>query len=319
MLIKMKELFLPLLKTKNQTMKRILFITLLFASVAAFSQDTIRVGNWTIMGKVSLNISQSYFANWSAGGTSSFAPIGKYNMSANYKKGRHEWNNWLDLALGYNLFFDVAPMKTDDKIEYITSYRYQLAKSWYFTVLGKFATQFAKGYDYSVDSTVYISKFMAPAYTDIGPGITYQPVDWFSVYFSPVTPAWIIVGDQRLADEGAFGLDPAVYDAGVLVSHAKKVKSMFGAKMMIVLKKEVAKNITVGTKLELFSDYLDNPQNIDVNWQVLIGLKVNDWLSIDLQTTLLYDDDIMITDKNGNIGPRTQFWETLMISIGYAF
>lgn len=320
MLIKMKELFLPLLKTKNQTMKRILFITLLFASVAAFSQDTIRVGNWTIMGKVSLNISQSYFANWSAGGTSSFAPIGKYNMTANYKKGRHEWNNWLDLALGYNLFFDVAPMKTDDKIEYITSYRYQLAKSWYFTVLGKFATQFAKGYDYSVDSTVYISKFMAPAYIDLGPGITYQPVDWFSVYFSPVTPAWIIVDDQRLADEGAFGLDPAVYDtAGVLISHAKKVKSMFGAKMMIVLKKEVAKNITVGTKLELFSDYLDNPQNINVNWQVLIGLKVNDWLSIDLQTTLLYDDDIMITDKNGNIGPRTQFWETLMISIGYAF
>lgn len=301
-------------------MKRILFITLLFASFAAFSQDTIRVGNWTIMGKVSLNISQSYFANWSAGGTSSFAPIGKYTMTANYKKGRHEWNNWLDLALGYNLFLDVAPMKTDDKIEYITNYRYQLAKSWYFTVLGKFATQFAKGYDYSVDSTVYISKFMAPAYTDIGPGITYAPVDWFSVYFSPVTPAWIIVGDQRLADEGAFGLDPAVYDtAGVLVSHAKKVKSMFGAKMMIVLKKEVAKNITVGTKLELFSDYLDKPQNIDVNWQVLIGLKVNEWLNIDLQTTLLYDDDIMITDKNGNIGPRTQFWETLMISIGYAF
>ncbi len=301
-------------------MKKILFITLLFASVAAFSQDTIRVGNWTIMGKVSLNISQSYFANWSAGGISSFTPIGKYTMTANYKKDRHEWNNWLDLALGYNLFLDVDPLKTEDKIEYITSYRYQLAKSWYFAVLGKFASQFAKGYDYSVDSTNYISKFMAPAYIDVGPGITYEPKDWFTVYFSPVTPAWIVVNDQKLADEGAFGLDAAVYDtAGILVSHAKKVKSMFGAKMMIVLKKEVAKNITLGTKLELFSDYLDNPQNIDVNWQVLVGMKVNNWLNIDLQTTLLYDNDIMITDKNGNIGPRTQFREVLMVSIGYTF
>ncbi len=44
-----------------------------------------------------------------------------------------------------------------------------------------------------------------------------------------------------------------------------------------------------------------------------------DWLNIDLQTTLLYDDDIMITDKDGNIGPRAQFREFLMISVGYTF
>lgn len=88
---------------------------------------------------------------------------------------------------------------------------------------------------------------------------------------------------------------------------------------MMVLAKEVYKNITVGTKLELFSDYLNKPQNIDVNWQVLIGLKVNDWLNVDIQTTLLYDDDIQITDSDGNIGPRVQFRQLLMISIGYAF
>lgn len=301
-------------------MKKILIITLLFTSVAAFSQDTIRVGNWIMMGKVSMNFSQSYFSNWLAGGTSNLTAIGKYTMTANYKKDRHAWNNWIDLALGYSLFLDVDPLKTEDKIEYITSYEYQLRKNWYFTVLGKFASQFAKGYDYSVDSTNYISKFMAPAFIDIGPGITYQPEDWFMVYLSPATPAWIVVDDQKLADEGAFGLTPAVYDTdGTLISHAKKVKSMFGAKLMMVLSYEIVENVKVGTKLELFSDYLNNPQNIDVNWQVLIGLKVNNWLNVDLQTTLLYDDDIMITDKNGNTGPRTQFREILMISIGYTF
>ena len=301
-------------------MKRFLLITFLFATLASFSQDTIKKGNWIITGKVSMNLSQSYFANWSQGGINNLTTIGKYTMSANFEKNKHSWNNWLDLGLGYSLFLDAEPLKTEDKIEYITTYNYKFHKNWYLTVLGKFATQFAKGYDYEVDSTNYISNFMAPAYSDIGVGITYEPVDWFLVYLSPVTAAWIIVNDQKLADEGSFGLTPAVYDTnGVLISHAGKVKSMFGAKMMIVLKKEIVKNISVGTKLELFSDYLDNPQNIDVNWQALISLKVKDWLSVDLQTTLLYDDDVMITDKDGNVGPRTQFREFLMISIGYAF
>lgn len=301
-------------------MKRLLLIAILLTSFSVYSQDTIQIGNWTIMGKVSMNLSQSYFSNWSAGGVSNLTTIGKYNMTANYKKNRHEWTNYLDLALGYSIFLEEEPLKTEDKIEYITSYRYQLHKNWYFTVMGKFATQFARGYDYAIDSTDYISKFMAPAWADIGPGIMYEPTDWFFVNFSPVTPAWIIVNDQKLADAGSFGLDPATYDdEGMLVSHAKKVKSMFGAKMMIVVAKEVAKNITLGTKLELFSDYLNEPQNVDVNWQVLIGLKVNDWLNVDLQTTLLYDNDIMITDSDGNVGPRAQFREFLMLSVGYTF
>ena len=301
-------------------MKKLLLVLLITSSFGLYAQDTIKVGNWMITGKASLNLSQVYFNNWSAGGTSNLTFIGKYTMSANYEKERHAWTNWLDLALGYTVFLETEPMKTEDKIEYITSYRYQLHKNWYFTVMGKFATQFAAGYDYAVDSTDYISNFLAPAYVDIGPGIMYEPVDWFFVNLSPITSAWIIVDDQKLADEGAFGLEPAVYDdEGNLVSHAKRSKFMFGAKLMTVLSYEIVKNVNVGTKLELFSDYTNDPMAIDVNWQVLIGLKVNDWLNVDLQTTLLYDEDMMITDSDGNTGPRVQFRELLMLSVGFAF
>lgn len=302
-------------------MKRILLLLITFSTLTVYSQnDTIRVGNWTIMGKVSMNFSQSYFSNWSAGGTNSFTGIGKYEMSANLQKDKNAWNNWLYLSLGYSVFADTDPLKTDDKIEYITSYTYQFAPVWLFSIMGKFSSQFAKGYDYAVDSSTYISKFMAPGNFDIGPGIQYKPNDWFMLNFSPATAAWIVVNDQGLADAGAFGLQPAEVDtAGNIITHADKVKTMFGAKLMAVLQKEVAKNITIGTKLELFSDYLDNPQYIDVNWQVLIGLKVNSWLNIDLSTELIYDNDIMITDKDGNTGPRTQFKELLLISVGFAF
>ncbi|MBW2220729.1 MAG: hypothetical protein JRF40_14765, partial [Deltaproteobacteria bacterium] len=158
-----------------------------------------------------------------------------------------------------------------------------------------------------------------PGYFDIGPGITYKPNDWFSVNFSPATAAWIVVSDQALADSGSFGLEPGYVGSDGNYIHAKKVKTMFGAKVMAVLQKEVAKNITLGTKLELFSDYLDNPQNIDINWQVLVSLKVNSWLNVDLSTELIYDDDVMITDKDGNTGPRTQFKELLLLSVGFAF
>jgi hypothetical protein len=300
-------------------MKKLISLVLLFSTLSLFSQnDTIQLGNWTIMGKVSMNFSQSYFSNWSAGGTSSFTGIGKYNMSVNYKKNKHAWNNWLNLSLGYSVFQDVSPLKTDDKIEYITSYTYDLPKNWKFSVMGKFASQFAKGYDYTKDSTNYISKFMAPGYADIGPGVQYKPNDWFMINISPATASWIIVNDEGLADAGSFGLDPAD-TAGNVITHAKKVKMMFGAKILTTIQKEIAKNITLGTKLELFSDYLDHPENIDVNWQVLIGLKVNSWLNVDLSTELLYDNNVMITDKNGNRGPRTQFKEMLLISVGFAF
>lgn len=160
---------------------------------------------------------------------------------------------------------------------------------------------------------------MAPAYIDIGPGISYKPSDHFMVNFSPVTPRWIVVIDQDLANQGAFGLTPADSVNGI-VQNAKRVKSQFGAKLLLTLNYEVVKNVNLSSKLELFSDYLDNPQNIDVNWQVLVDLKVNSWLNVTFSTELIYDDDVIIKDANDVLlGPRTQFKQMLMIGVGYTF
>lgn len=299
-------------------MKKFLLLGLLFISFAVHSQnDTTK--NWKTEGKASLNFSQSYFSNWSAGGENSLTAIGKYTMKANYKKEKHSWNNWIDLAFGYNLIGKSDPMKTEDKIEFISSYNYDIKKNWQFSTVLTFKSQFAKGYEYSKDSTNSISGFMAPAYIDIGPGISYKPSDHFMVNFSPVTPRWIVVIDQDLANQGAFGLTPADSVNGI-VQNAKRVKSQFGAKLLLAVNYEVAKNVNLSSKLELFSDYLDNPQNIDVNWQVLVDLKVNSWLNVTFSTELIYDDDVIIKDANDvPLGPRTQFKQMLMIGVGYAF
>ncbi len=301
-------------------MKKSLLFILLISGLTAFSQtDTIK--NWTIEGKASLNFSQSYFSNWSAGGESSIASIGKYTMTANYLKNKHSWNNWLDLALGYNIIGSADPMKTEDKIELVSSYGYELKKSLYFSTFFTFKSQFSKGYDYTKDSTNHISGFMAPAFIDLGPGIKYQPNDIFLVNFSPATARWIVVNDQDLADAGSFGLEAAEMDTlGNIISHAKKVKTEFGAKLLMAVNYEVVKNVNVGSKLELFSDYLNNPQNIDVNWQVLVEMKVNSWLNVNISTELLYDDDTIIFDDNDvALGPRTQFKQMLMLGVGLTF
>ena len=301
-------------------MKKILLITLIITGLSAMAQnDTIKY--WKIKNKASLNLSQSYFSNWSAGGENTLATTGKFTNKSDYAKGKHKWDNWLDLALGYSLIGDNKAMKTDDKIEFISSYGYDVHDKLYATLLLTFRTQFANGYEYKKDSSIYISKFMAPGTVDIGPGMEWKANDHFMINFSLVTARWTIVNDQRLADAGSFGLDPAVKDtAGVIIEHAKKVKAMFGAKVLTAFKYEIFKNVNFATKLELFSDYLNNPQNIDVNWQTSLTLKVNSWLNVNITTELIYDDDVIIKDINGNpIGPRTQFNENMQLGLVVSF
>jgi len=301
-------------------MKKILLIVFIFSGFIAMSQtDTVKY--WKIDNKASLNFTQSYFSNWSAGGENTLSTTGKFTNNSNYAKGKHKWDNWLDLALGYSLIGDAKAMKTDDKIEFISGYGYQIHDDWYIAAFLTFRTQFANGYEYDKDSTLYVSKFMAPGKVDIGPGIEWKPSEYFFVYLSPVTARWIIVDDQRLADEGSFGLDPAVVDSnGVIIEHAKKVKTAFGAKVIAALKYEIFKNVEFGTKLELFSDYLDNPQNIDVNWQAGLTLKVNSWLNVNITTELIYDDDIMFDNTDGTgVGPRVQFNENMQLGLVVSF
>jgi hypothetical protein len=73
----------------------------------------------------------------------------------------------------------------------------------------------------------------------------------------------------------------------------------------------------VDTKLGLFSNYLENPQYVDVNWDLLITLKVNEYISASIQTQLIYDHDI-------KFGPdldesRVQFKELFGLGLSYNF
>ncbi len=181
------------------------------------------------------------------------------------------------------------------------------------------------GFNYPDDSTK-ISDLLAPAYLLGAVGLDYKPSDKFTAFVAPVTAKTTFVNDQVLADAGAFGVEKAVYDtAGNLLTAGKNIRTEFGGYIRLFYKVDVMKNVSLQTKLDLFSNYLENPQNIDVSWEVLISMKVNKYISATITTHLLYDDDTDISIDNNNdgiidrIGPRTQFKEVLGVGFSYKF
>lgn len=276
---------------------------------------------WTRSGDIGLNFSQSHLSNWAAGGDNALNWQGIFNYNANYAHENNKWDNNISLALGYSHLGDAKAIKTDDKIELNSLYGYKATEKLFYSLAFSFKTQFADGFDYKNESTNRISGFMVPAYATLGLGLEYVPNANFSINFAPLTGRITIVNDQDMADAGAFGVDPAEYDeiTGDKINDGKTTRFEFGAKMTAKLDVKIAENVNFNSKLELFSDYLKNPQNIDVDWQNLITMKVNSWLNANITAHLIYDDDIMITDKDGNKGPRTQFKEVLSIGLSYKF
>ncbi len=281
--------------------------------------------HWLVQGTSSLQFTQASFTNWAAGGQNSVGLVAWVNFKANYRNGKHVWGNTVDLGYGFNILgkgSDATYNKTNDKIELTTAYGYELHpnKKWYLTFLANFRSQFSAGYNYPDDSTV-VSTFMAPGYLIAGAGITYAPVKWFYVYLSPSSGRFTFVTDQRLADSGAYGVERSYIDSSGF-HHGKTARGEFGPYLRVDLNKDLAKNINISSTLELFTDYLHQFGNIDVNWSLLLSLKVNKWLAASIQTQLIYDDDInIVTDpvKQPKGGPRTQFKELLGVGLTYKF
>ncbi|MBI3136571.1 MAG: DUF3078 domain-containing protein [Bacteroidetes bacterium] len=280
---------------------------------------------WKKGGLTALNISQVGLTNWAAGGQSSVALNGIVSLYANLKKGSSTWDNTLDLGYGIlrqgsgvalkNGIF----LKTDDKIDLVSKYGRRASEKWYYAGLINFNTQSTPGYTYPNDSVV-ISRFMAPAYLLGAVGMDYKPKETFTAFISPITMKTTFINDDSLANAGAYGVTKAVYDDfGNLIVKGSRFRMEYGGYIRLSYKKTFMENVTLTSKLSLFSNYANNPQNIDVNWENLLELKVNKFISCNITTHLIYDDDISITDAKGNVGPRTQFKEVIGVGFSYKF
>ncbi len=273
--------------------------------------------NWKLESKFALNVTQSTFTNWASGGRNNISGLGFINSFADYKKNKIRWASTLSAGIGGIQYFDEDIEKTDDVLDMQSTFSYGLKDPWHISFLGGFRTQFLDGYSNPADS-IRSSTFMAPGYVNVSLGIEYIPNENLKVLLSPLSGKFTIVQDQTLADSGAYGVTPAEFSSmGVLLNPGKKYRAELGAYLRIMYKKDLMENISLRSRFELFTNYIENPQNIDVNGELILDFKVNKWFSANLQLNLVYDDDIKIEDRNGNIGPRTQFKQVIGLGINY--
>lgn len=281
--------------------------------------------SWDIGGIINIAFSQVSLTNWAAGGQNSIGLVSLVSAHANYKKNKISWLNSIDLGYGFQKLDNNPLQKSTDKIEATSNFGYTVFDHTLAGILVDFTSQFAPGYQYPNNDSVLLSKFMAPGYLTLAAGLTYKPNKALSVFLSPATLRYTFVEDQALADAGDFGVTAAVYDtSGKVITPGKKILLQAGAYFKGDYSTTVCKGINLTTDLSLFSNYLKNPQDIVVDWTTLIQMKVNKFISVTLNTELIYDQNVMIPIyNNDNIvigkGPRTQFKDVLGVGLAYNF
>jgi hypothetical protein len=293
------------------------------ANKKAFSDDTTHIAGWRTGGVFTLNAGQGSSKNWAAGAEKfSLSVAGYLSLYANYKSGKFKWDNTLDLGYAMVNTTSTGLRKTDDKIDLYSKAGRELSEKFSLAGVFNFRTQFAPGYDYNYLGKDYqkaTSDFMAPAYMIIAPGVDYHPVPYFNIFFSPVSARFVIVTNQPesyffpggvipAADGGGFELPLAALYG---VDPGKKVRAEVGGFASITFAKEVFKNVSYKSRLDLYSNYLNTqrftatgpgqllieqnqskPQNVDVFWTNLIVMKVNKFLNVTYNLDLIYDDDV---------------------------
>ena len=263
--------------------------------------------DWKIGAINSLNFSQMALSNWAAGGQGSVALNAYTDWSANMSKGKHRWDNRFQAAYGFIQPFGEQYKKSDDKLILDSKWGYQAYEKLFLSAAFNFLSQMTTGFDYPNNADpVEVSRFMSPAYFTLGLGVDYKPFNFMSINIAPLTGKLIVVTEPGLRLKYGNRED-------------QKVREELGAQIKIDLKKEIFQNVTLATDLTLFSNYVKDPQNIKVLWNLLIDMKVNKFFSANLRTNIIYDDTVLITDSNGAVGPRLQVKEVLGIGFTYSF
>lgn len=288
----------------KRNMKKSLLILAALLPLSLSAQESA----WSHSGLTGVNFSQTSFTNWSEGGENSMATNVYFNGSLNYKEGKTAWDNDLSANFGLNYTEATKWRKNIDNLNLSSKFGRQITEKLYYAALLDFKTQMGYGYDYSGEERKLTSKFLTPGYLNLSLGIDYKPNDHISIYYSPVA------GKMTLTNDTAFSKNYGV-DEG------KKTRFELGTTFKGTVNYSLMQDkLTLKSTLDLFTPYNDTFGNVDVNWDVLVGLNVTSLLTVTFQSTLKYDDDIKTFDDAGvQHGAKVQFKEILGVGLSYKF
>ncbi len=335
----------------------ILFLSL-FVSIDAFSQDvswmteepvdTVEVKEsqkdtvdldsvsgtqevmmfWTKENAVGVNFNEVAFINWNAGGNNSISALFHGNFERTYTKDLLNWKNVASFRYGLNAQEGRELRKSEDQLSFTSTAGYLRDSTSNFRYSAKFSfnTQFANGYRYP-NTDRPISKFMAPGYSFLGIGTEYtHPKEDLTIYLSPLTMKSTFVLDRKMANEGMYGVNPAIRDeAGNILRDGERVRMELGILLTSGYSATIFENVKLENQLTLYTDYLNKFGNIDVDWQLNVDMKVNNFIQASVGTHIRYDDDVKVKEdidgdgKLEELGPKVQFKQMLGVGVVYEF
>jgi len=289
-----------------------------FFSVAAAQSDggeadTTNADGWTVDAVTSLSASQAAYREWREGGVNSLTFVSSIDATA--EKRGEVWSQTHDARFAFGLINQEEQelRKSDDLIRLASNFRYQ--GSGFFatfkpTVAANLRTQFATGFNYTENpytdlapdnpraddnEPVRTSSFFAPAFIQEAIGLTYEPRDWFSVRLGVASKQTVVIDEDTRV----------LYD----VDRDQVARIEGGGDLEVNFNREIATNIRYKSRLGAFYavNAIDSPP--DVIWENLITMKVNDWLSTNLEFVALYDQ---------NTVDAIQLKEVLSVGVSFA-
>lgn len=264
-------------------MKKLLVIALFLGSFVANAQEEKKEEKkegWKKSGNISFLFNQSAFNNWLAGGTNNISGTLGLNYDFNYAKGDWTWDNKIIASYGLTKLRGQGTQKTDDRFELNSLAGKKASGNWYYSAFFNFKTQMS-----STDvGGVQQSHFFSPAYFQAGPGMLWKKHDNLKVNIAPATSKLVVV-------HGHFTENLPVGGAYFGVERGETVRYELGASVSGYYKFNLMENVSVENILNLYSNYLEEAQNVDIDYTVNVVMKINKYLSANLALQTIYDDN----------------------------
>ncbi|HLF64624.1 MAG TPA: DUF3078 domain-containing protein [Saprospiraceae bacterium] len=247
---------------------------------------------------------------------------GAIGFFANHLKNRFSWDNNVSLNFAVektgsgilpipNAKIRIPFKKSIDDLRLNSTAGYKVSANSQFSYAADlaFRSQFTPAYIGVEDGQIYtksiqnlgpyrnylVSQFFSPARASFGLGMKYDPTPVFSVVFTPATADVIIIENQYIANLGLHGTE---LKEGSTTEY-EKTRLGIGAKLSIkYMQNFFDEKLAWSSRLSLFSDYMHDPQNVDVDWTNELAFTIFRNIQFGYLSNLYYDDDILshVTD-----------------------
>lgn len=260
-------------------MKKILLLALSVQLSSSYAQNADQIqSNWTKKGVITFLANQSSFNNWIAGGVDNISGTLGLNYDFNYLIEHWTWDNKLIANFGITKIKGQEVQKSSDLLEFNSILGKKAKNLWHYSFFLNFKTQFADDLD---KDTKGPTRFLSPAYIQFGPGLFWKKSDNLKINFAPATSRFIIVDKSlTLPNEEYFG-----------VREGKSSRYELGASISAYYKLNLMKNISMENILNLFSNYLNEARNIDLDYSMNLIMTVNKYISANFSIQTIYDDN----------------------------